>query len=656
MSAASKRSSRKSVSIDTKGKGKGKGGKGRGDGGKGDSPKGKGKGKGQKKDGEFQRKAEKKQSIFSFLSRNSNKKNSTYSQAESEADTGAEPWRDSVDLTELEELEEESEEETTESSASADSRDEEFTAEQAEPAGDHVEQVRLPDTIKEMYVFLELLHDSCRGHRVYFCEDMTWKPKVDPNEAEKWHSNLPTSRRAVMGHLGVELLDKEIRRNEEQNKEDGENQREPKLKRRRCIIKVWQKSARSPEESITWLDTQVKLLSMERHPNVMLPRKVLEDERAYYVDFDAILTGTPLLQMILSDASLTERQVKKITHGLLRGLNHLHRNHMVHRDIKPDNIILEWQDPNHSQDLLVKNAKLPKGYYSVKAGVKHWKSGKIFKSSWTKQELVVNVRIVDLDLVTAFSGPYGQIPIEPGQEPQMVDEHGPRICGTPGYMAPEAYLSFTGPRGDLFGVGIVMYLMVRCDAPCHDAVLRTLEDQPLEDADEQKRQQISQAVANAIGFIDWDTHPWDQLPLVRDLCRQLIHPIPSSRGVDAGDVIHTAPWFQKQISVHKQMLDDLKEFHDKNFAGGGHDEADAAHEADNEQELDLNLPTVVGRSMRRAGLIEVKEDLSFKTVQRGKKRSQTTTKSMEPHALQPHWRSTDLRGSDLNSARGSASS
>ena len=51
--------------------------------------------------------------------------------------------------------------------------------------------------------------------------------------------------------------------------------------------------------------------------NIIQPHRIFEDELCYYVEFHAVFSGSSLLQSIVSDASTTEKWIKRIFRGHL---------------------------------------------------------------------------------------------------------------------------------------------------------------------------------------------------------------------------------------------------------------------------------------------------------------------------------------------------
>ncbi|HEU5057329.1 MAG TPA: serine/threonine-protein kinase, partial [Kofleriaceae bacterium] len=146
------------------------------------------------------------------------------------------------------------------------------------------------------------------------------------------------------------------------------------------------------------------------HPNVVTVVDFGKSDRGLlYLVMDYV-EGETLSQLIEREAPLAERQVIELSRQLCEGLAHAHQNGIIHRDFKPDNVVLEPSD----------------GAGAVP-------------------------RILDFGLAITsnddvFDG--------------RLTQHG-WVVGTPAYLSPEqARDEEVDQRADLYALGVVMYEML----------------------------------------------------------------------------------------------------------------------------------------------------------------------------------------------------
>ena len=152
------------------------------------------------------------------------------------------------------------------------------------------------------------------------------------------------------------------------------------------------------------------------HPNVVTVVDFGKSERGLlYLVMDYV-DGETLSELITREAPLSERRVIELARQLCEGLGHAHGQGVVHRDFKPDNVVLEPRDGG---------SPVP--------------------------------RILDFGLaITAndddtFDG--------------RLTQHG-WVVGTPAYLSPEqARDEEVDQRADLYALGVVMYEMLAGVAP-----------------------------------------------------------------------------------------------------------------------------------------------------------------------------------------------
>ena len=152
------------------------------------------------------------------------------------------------------------------------------------------------------------------------------------------------------------------------------------------------------------------------HPNIVTVFDYVENKGAPYIIMEYVPAGT-LEGVINSGARLPTRQVGEVMAQLLLALDHAHAKGVIHRDVKPTNILC------HSA-ASIKVADF---------GIAH---------------------IDTLDLTrTSRLGP----------------------LGTPNYMAPERFLGRPADaRGDLFSAGVVLYRLLTGHRPFAASDLQTL--------------------------------------------------------------------------------------------------------------------------------------------------------------------------------------
>jgi eukaryotic-like serine/threonine-protein kinase len=164
-------------------------------------------------------------------------------------------------------------------------------------------------------------------------------------------------------------------------------------------------------------EREAELAGRLRHPNVIGVVDVGEttDGMRYMVmDF----AEGPDLATLLNEAPFTPQRIIHITRQLLEGLYHAHEQGLIHRDFKPENVIIEKDTHGH---------EVP--------------------------------RIVDFGIAILREG--GDSTSGPGR----LTTNG-LVLGTPHYMAPEqAVADPIDHRIDLFALGIIIYEMLSGKLP-----------------------------------------------------------------------------------------------------------------------------------------------------------------------------------------------
>jgi len=245
-----------------------------------------------------------------------------------------------------------------------------------------------------------------------------------------------------------------------------------------------------------------RMLNMPRHPGVVRIFEVLMDDAFLYVVMEKA-NGGPLFGSLVQDfkdGCMPAPAVKQVMRDILEAVGHVHRQGMLHRDIKPDNLVMHTQG----------------GAFSGSRGRKR-------------------VMLIDFDHA------------DPEWGPCSTAEESDEVFGTLRFNAPEALLGSFQPQGDLYSVGVILYLLMTGSFPYPDAVFA---DDSNGAAGAHASWRRRRAVHGRMGEaqIDFGCNPWPEQPACRDLCCRLLAFEARDRPVSAGEALRH-DWFRQEDST-----------------------------------------------------------------------------------------------------------
>ncbi|KAK8120999.1 hypothetical protein PG999_005119 [Apiospora kogelbergensis] len=159
---------------------------------------------------------------------------------------------------------------------------------------------------------------------------------------------------------------------------------------------------------------EAAIVTLLDHPNICGLRDVVRTNYHWYMLFEYV-NGGQMLDYIISHGKLKEKQARKFSRQIASALDYCHRNSIVHRDLKIENILIS-------------------------------KTG--------------DIKIIDFGLSNLFA-PRG---------------HLKTFCGSLYFAAPELLQAraYTGPEVDVWSFGIVLYVLVCGKVPFDDQSMPAL--------------------------------------------------------------------------------------------------------------------------------------------------------------------------------------
>jgi len=183
---------------------------------------------------------------------------------------------------------------------------------------------------------------------------------------------------------------------------------------RKVAIKALKSTIPPSSTFATQLEREARVLSGLSHPNIVLLLDYVKSETQMYLVLEYI-SGFSLSELLAKKPKLRPEMVAAIGAEVAQGLAHAHERGVIHRDVKPANVILSRQG---------------------------------------------EVKIVDFSIAHRERLPSAD---EPAAFDQSTPAQGTSqtAFGTPAYMAPEQLLGeAVDARSDLFSLGVVLYQLL----------------------------------------------------------------------------------------------------------------------------------------------------------------------------------------------------
>lgn len=189
------------------------------------------------------------------------------------------------------------------------------------------------------------------------------------------------------------------------------------------VIKIRYKPQcfRSREDERSWRHNTEFLLSLPETGGVARLYEVLEDPKAFYVVMEKV-GGMDLFEALEAEGKVTVEMARDTLKQLLSSLTHLHSHNAVHKDLKLENVMLDYT--------------AGKG----RGGGKQQGSA---------------VKVIDFDTLEEWTP----------SSPRAKD-----VVGTDQYISQEAYSGKYSPLSDIFSTGVIAYRLLSGKFPFHDGM------------------------------------------------------------------------------------------------------------------------------------------------------------------------------------------
>ena len=181
----------------------------------------------------------------------------------------------------------------------------------------------------------------------------------------------------------------------------------------KVAIKIIDKT-KLDESTSKKLFREVRIMRLLNHKNIVKLYEVIDTPDELYLVME-YLSGGEIFDFLVAHGRMKEKDARKYFRQILSAVGYCHKMHIIHRDLKAENLLL---DEN------------------------------------------MNVKVADFGFSNQFS---------PGEKLNT-------WCGSPPYAAPELFQGkeYSGPEVDIWSLGVVLYVLVCGSLPFDGSTLQKL--------------------------------------------------------------------------------------------------------------------------------------------------------------------------------------
>lgn len=187
---------------------------------------------------------------------------------------------------------------------------------------------------------------------------------------------------------------------------------------REVAIKIIDKTQLNPS-SLAKLFREVRIMKMLDHPNIVKLFEVIQTEKTLYLVME-YASGGEVFDYLVAHGRMKEKEARSKFRQIVSAVQYCHQKHIVHRDLKAENLLLDGD---------------------------------------------MNIKIADFGFSNEFV---------PGNKLDT-------FCGSPPYAAPELFQGkkYDGPEVDVWSLGVILYTLVSGSLPFDGQNLKELRERVL---------------------------------------------------------------------------------------------------------------------------------------------------------------------------------